>query len=204
MHPSPGFQMSRDEAIASASRSGIGHLTTTVKGRIESVVVPFFIDTEDGSPTVYGHVSASNCQASSIEEGVEALLIVDGPIAYVSPELYPTKVETGKVAPTLSYLSVQIRGRLVPVTDSDHFRNLLASLTFRFEAGRDKPWSINDAPSDFIESLMRGIRGFSMQIDEIQGVAKHSQNRSESDRSSVRLSFAKGTDEERRIAALMV
>ena len=195
--------MSRDEALAFAAQSGVGHLTTSINGRVESILIPFFIDDERDSPTICGHMSASNAQVVSIEDRAEALLIVDGPIAYVSPGLYPTKAETGKVVPTLNYLSVQIRGRLEPMTSTEAFRKLLATLTSRFEAGRDEPWSINDAPSDFIDTQMKAIRGFSMRIDEIQGVAKHNQNRTEPDRLSVRASFSIGTGDERQIAERM-
>ena len=116
--------MSQNEALAFAARSGIGHLTTLIDDRIESVIIPFFIDNKQPSPVIYGHVSVLNPQALNIEKGHEALLIVDGPIAYVSPSLYPTKAETGRVVPTLNYLSVQIRGRLMPITSTEDFRNL--------------------------------------------------------------------------------
>lgn len=195
--------MSQDEALAFAARSGIGHLTTSVDGRLESAVVPFFVDDQQVSPTIYGHLSVSNPQAVSIEEGHEALLIVDGPIAYVSPSLYPTKAETGRVVPTLNYLSVQIRGRLTPITSAEDFRNLLAALTSRFETERDEPWSLDDAPSDFIQTQMKAIRGFTMRIDDVAGVAKHSQNRPEPDQASVRRSFSSGTEDERQIAEWM-
>lgn len=195
--------MSKDEALAFAARAGIGHLTTSVDGRIESVVVPFFVENQQASPTIYGHLSVSNPQAVSIDEGHEALLIVDGPTAYVSPSLYPTKVETGRVVPTLNYLSVQIRGRLAPITSTEDFRNLLTALTSRFETGREDPWSLNDAPSDFIHTQMKAICGFTMQIDDVEGIAKHSQNRPESDQVAVRRSFSHGTEAERQIAEWM-
>lgn len=203
MHPSSHFQMSRDDALAFATRAGVGHLATSVSGRIESVLIPFYIDRDEVSSTLYGHVSVNNCQALSIEECAEALVIVDGPIAYVSPSLYPTKTEHGKVVPTLNYVSVQIRGHLAPVTDSKDFRDLLAALTSQYEANRDEPWSISDAPFDFIQTQMRAIRGFSMRIDDVQGVAKHSQNRNESDQQLVRASFMTGTEDERHIAERM-
>lgn len=195
--------MSKEDALAFAARSGIGHLTTSVDGRIESVVVPFFVDGQRASPTIYGHLSVSNRQTVSIEEGHEALLIVDGPIAYVSPSLYPTKAETGRVVPTLNYVSVQIRGRLTPIERTEDFRNLLAALTSRFETARDEPWSLDDAPSDFIHTQMKAICGFMMRIDDVTGVAKHSQNRHESDQHSVRSSFMNGNEDERHIAERM-
>ncbi|MFM7307442.1 MAG: FMN-binding negative transcriptional regulator [Actinomycetota bacterium] len=203
MHPSSRFQMSPDDAITFASRVGVGHLATLVSGRIESVLIPFFIDRDESSSTLYGHISVNNRQASSIEKCAEALVIVDGPIAYVSPSLYPTKAKDGKVVPTLNYISVQLRGHLTPVTDSEDFRDLLATLTSQYEANRDEPWSISDAPFEFIQTQMRAIRGFSMRIDDIQGVAKHSQNRNESDQHAVRSSFMNGTEDERHIAQRM-
>ena len=178
-------------------------MATLVSGRIESVLIPFFIDGDEVSSTLYGHISVNNRQALSIEKGVEALVIVDGPIAYVSPSLYPTKAEDGKVVPTLNYISVQLRGHLTPVTDSEDFRDLLATLTSQYEANRDEPWSISDAPFEFLQTQMRAIRGFSMRIDDIQGVAKHSQNRNESDQHAVRSSFMNGTEDERHIAERM-
>ena len=204
MHPSSSFRMSEAEALSFATQAGIGHLTTLLDGRIESVLIPFYIDHEHDSPTIYGHVSASNPQAASISESAEALIIVDGPIAYVSPSLYPTKMESGRVVPTLNYLSVQIRGRLEPTSSTEDFRKLLAALTSRFETKRDEPWSIDDAPSEFINVQMKTIRGFSMRIEEIQGVAKHNQNRTEADRISVHTSFKGGNDDERQIAKWMI
>lgn len=203
VHPSGSFTMSRDDALSFAARSGIGHLTTVVRSRIESSLIPFAIRTELGSSSLHAHLSAENRQVASISECADALLIVEGPVAYVSPSLYPTKAETGKVVPTLSYISVHLRGRLRPMSGSEEFRALLASLTGRFEASQTKPWSIDDAPPGFIEAQMKGIRGFSMQIDSVEGVSKHSQNRPGADQLSVRDAFRTGNDNERGIAEWM-
>ena len=203
VHPSQSFTISPDDALSFAIRSGIGHLTTVVGGRIESCVIPFVIRTEIGSATLLGHLSASNRQVASIDEGADALLIVEGPVAYVSPGLYPTKAETGKVVPTLNYISVQIRGKLQPLAANVELRALLASLTDHFEKSQPNPWSINDAPEDYVHTQMKAIRGFSMRIDKVEGVGKHSQNKPEADQLSVRDAFRAGNDGERVIAEWM-
>jgi len=192
-----------DDALSFAAQSGIGHLTTVVGTTIESCVIPFVIRTDAGPATLLGHLSAANRQVASIDEGADALLIVDGPVAYVSPGLYPTKVETGKVVPTLNYISVQIRGKLQPLSDHVEFRALLASLTGHFETSQYNPWSIDDAPEDYINTQMKAIRGFSMRIDHVEGVGKHSQNRPDADQLSVRDAFRVGNDDERVIAEWM-
>jgi transcriptional regulator len=161
------------------------------------------IRTELGSATLLGHLSASNRQVASIDEGADALLIVEGPVAYVSPGLYPTKAETGKVVPTLNYISVQIRGKLRPLPANVELRALFASLTDHFEKSQPNPWSINDAPEDYVHTQMKAIRGFSMRIDNVEGVGKLSQNRPEADQLSVRDAFRAGNDGERVIAEWM-
>ena len=195
--------MAPDDALTFAGRSRIGHLTTVVGTRIESSVIPFVIRAEVGSATLLGHLSAANRQVASIDESADALLIVEGPVAYVSPGLYPTKVETGKVVPTLNYISVQLRGKLQPLSEDLELRALLVSLTGHFESSQSDPWSIDDAPEDYIRTQMRAIRGFSMRIDHVEGVGKHSQNRPEADQLSVREAFGMGNDDERRIAERM-
>jgi hypothetical protein len=44
--------MSEAEALSFATQAGIGHLTTLLDGRIESVLIPFYIDHEHDSPTI--------------------------------------------------------------------------------------------------------------------------------------------------------
>lgn len=204
MHPSPYFKMTSEDAIAFAATSGVGHLTTVVDSRVESVVVPFIVESNNGNSTILGHVAVGNRQRASIDTQSDALLIVHGPVGYVSPSLYPTKTETGKVVPTLNYVSVHIRGVLRPIIEPDEFRALLARLTNRFESAYGSSWTIDDAPDDFIRSQMRAIAGFALCVTDVQGVSKASQNRVDVDRSAVRESFSVGTEEQQAIAHRMM
>ena len=204
MHPSPSFKMTNDDAIAFAVTSGVGHLTTVVDSRLESVVVPFIVESNNGNSTILGHVAVGNRQRASIDTQSDALLIVHGPVGYVSPSLYPTKTETGKVVPTLNYVSVQIRGVLRPIVEPDEFRSLLARLTSRFESAYGSSWTIDDAPDNFIRAQMRAIVGFALCVTDVQGVSKASQNRVDVDRTAVRESFRVGTEEQQVIAHRMM
>ena len=42
----------------------------------------------------------------------EALVIVRGPDAYISPAWYPSKAEHGRVVPTWNYVTAHVYGRL--------------------------------------------------------------------------------------------
>jgi len=108
-----------------------------------------------------------------------------GPDAYVSPNLYTTKNETGKVVPTWNYVMVQARGKAKLRDDRAWLTPQLLALTAEREATRAEPWSLTDAPADFIEAQKRAIVGIEIEIAGLEGKWKLSQNQPEANRRSV-------------------
>jgi transcriptional regulator len=109
-----------------------------------------------------------------------------GPDAYVTPSWYATKAATGKVVPTWNYLTVHARGRLEFFDDATRLRTLVTDLTGRHEAARTQPWAVTDAPSDYINTMLRAIVGVELTIARLEGKWKLSQNRDAADREGVR------------------
>ena len=107
---------------------------------------------------------------------------VDG---YVSPSWYPTKAATGKVVPTWNYTAVHATGRLEIIEDPAALRDIVTSLTDRFEAGREKPWAVSDAPPDYMAAMLKGIVGVVLHITKLEGKTKLSQNKSRADQEGV-------------------
>ena len=116
---------------------------------------------------------------------IRAALLTGGPDAYVSPNWYATKRETGKVVPTWNYLAIHAYGRVEFFEDAERLRAIVTSLTQRHEGRREKPWAVSDAPEDYIQAQLRGIIGFRLPIDRLEGKWKLSQNRPEADRRGV-------------------
>ena len=54
-----------------------------------------------------------------------------------------------------------------------------------FESQRAKPWSIDDAPPEYIDKLLNAITGIEIPIERLEGKWKVSQNRPVEDRASV-------------------
>ena len=133
--------------------------------------------------SLVGHVARNNPHWQCA--GAGTLAIVRGPDAYVSPSWYPSKAEHGRVVPTWNYLTAQVHGRLVVHDDVDWLRSLVTRLTERHEASMPRPWSVDDAPSPFIDGQLRAIVGIELVIDRIEAKSKLSQNRSEADRAGV-------------------
>ncbi len=61
----------------------------------------------------------------------------------------------------------------------------LARLTDAKEAGQAEPWSIDDAPADFIQGLQRGIVGLTLRVARLEGVWKIAQHHPEPNRRGV-------------------
>ena len=117
--------------------------------------------------------------------GSEALVLFQGPQAYVSPALYEEKAITGKVVPTWDYVVVHARGTLRAIDDPVWLQAFLERLTARHEAPRERPWAVADAPPDYIETLKRAIVGIEIVLTDLHGKWKMSQNRPAADQRAV-------------------
>jgi len=59
--------------------------------------------------------------------------------------------------------------------------DLVRELTERHEAGRQAPWSVDDAPAKFVAGQLRAIVGVELAIERIEAKFKLSQNRPAAD-----------------------
>jgi transcriptional regulator len=111
----------------------------------------------------------------------EAMVIFQGPSAYVSPSLYEEKPISGKVVPTWNYAVVHTHGTLRAIEDPAWILALLGRLTDTHEAGRAMPWKVEEAPREWLEKIMKAIIGIEIPLQRMQGTWKLSQNRSQND-----------------------
>ena len=164
----------------------LGLLITAGSGGIVANPLPFVLDAAEGPKgTLRVHLARANGQWREIGEGAPVLVVFQGAQAYVTPSWYRTKAETGKVVPTWNYAIVQVRGAARVVEDAAWLRSQIEALTAQHEGGRALPWHVGDAPEPFIAAQLRGIVGIEIEIAEIEGKWKVSQNRPEADREGV-------------------
>ncbi len=148
--------------------------------------IPFLIDAEKGKFGVLrAHMARANPQWRELQGAAETLVVFQGVDRYISPSWYATKRETGKVVPTWNYLMVQARGRPVVIEDAPWLRAQIEELTLKQESPRAAPWAVGDAPEDFIAMQMRAIVGVEIEIADLRGKWKASQNRNAADRAGV-------------------
>lgn len=181
------FREDRTDVLHGAIRDfPMAQLVTFGETGLEATPLPLLLDLADGGQgALLGHVARANPQWKTADRSVEALAIFSGPDAYISPGWYETKRQTGKVVPTWNYVTIQVRGRISFVEEPQELLEIVRRLTELHENGRDAPWAVADAPADFIASQLRAIVGLRLEITEITGKWKMSQNRSEADRAGV-------------------
>ncbi|HEX4573338.1 MAG TPA: FMN-binding negative transcriptional regulator [Dongiaceae bacterium] len=187
MYVPPHFVEDDKAALHRAIReTRLATLVTLGSEGLEASHVPILLDEGEGPfGVIRGHVARANPQWRRAATETPALAIFLGPDAYVSPNWYATKRETGKVVPTWNYLAIHAYGRVEFFEDAERLRAIVTSLTQRHEGRREKPWAVSDAPEDYIQAQLRGIIGFRLPIDRLEGKWKLSQNRPEVDRRGV-------------------
>jgi len=182
------FEESRAEVLGELIRAHpLGLLVTLTDAGLQANPVPFILDADPaGGPGILrAHVARANPLWRETRSDVEALVVFQGPQAYVSPSWYPSKAEHGKVVPTWNYVMVQARGTLRAIDDPAWVRAFVTRLTTRHEAVQAKPWAVADAPPDYIDATARAIVGLEITLSALVGKWKVSQNRSAADRAGV-------------------
>jgi transcriptional regulator len=158
-------------------------ISTTAAGLQVSHVPLLLVPEEGAHGTLYGHVARANAHAAC--NGAASLAIFLGPHAYISAGWYPGKQTHGKEVPTWNYVAVHAHGTLETFDDPAALRQFLARLTERHEQSMPRPWSIDDAPAEYIDRNLKAIIGLRLPIERLEGKWKLSQNRTEADRAGV-------------------
>ena len=148
---------------------------------------------------IEGHWARPNPQAAHTGD---ALLIVHGPHAYVSPGWYPDKEAAGRV-PTWNYAVAHLRGRLDIFDDEASLGDLVARLSRHFEATVGSDWEFD--PADARQrAMLRGIVGFRFVPSQVDIKFKLSQNHPLANRHAVIAALSNRDDADARaVAALM-
>ena len=184
MHPNPLFR-SEDRALLKALIDEIGFgmvFAATPDGpRVAHVpLVP-----ADGDAVQF-HLSRGNGMTKWLA-GETALVVVNGPDAYISPRWYADRA----TVPTWNYVTLELEGRVARI-DSDALESQLHTLIERNEATLGgEAWSASETPADTWRKLFGAIVGFELEILAWRPTLKLSQNKPAAERETI----AAGLDE---------
>jgi transcriptional regulator len=136
--------------------------------------IPFLFDADRGRyGTLLGHVARANPQWRHFAAGSEALVIFQGPHAYVSPSWYAGELNV----PTWNYAVVHATGQPRVIDDPTAVRTVIDRLVATYEAELPEPWTTERLPTEFVTGLLRAIVAFEIPITRLEGKYKLSQNK---------------------------
>lgn len=121
---------------------------------------------------LYGHFARPNPQWKDIENQT-VLAIFHGPHCYISPTWY----ETNRAVPTWNYVTVHVYGEAQLLKDEHELSDSLQDMVTKYESP-DSSYKLQEVDSKFLVGMSKGIQGFKIKINKIEGKAKLSQNHS--------------------------
>lgn len=158
-------------------------VTSTARGLMATMLPMIWLEPKSGGGgwgRLVGHVARMNDQWREQALG-EAMAIVRGPDAYISPSWYETKGIHGRVVPTWNYVTAHVYGELIVHDDPSWVEDNVRRLTAKHEHDRKPGWSVDDAPPEYIAGQLRAIVGLELLIGRVEAKFKLSQNRSRAD-----------------------
>jgi transcriptional regulator len=181
MYTPAHFAASAEALDSLLTTSGAANLVTMGPGGLQATLLPFVYDPSIGEHgALQAHMARNNTQWSSPVTG-EALMIVQGADAYISPSWYASKKEHGRVVPTWNYSTAHVYGELLVHDDAEWLGQHVRRLSNQNEAGMAKPWTVDEAPERFVAGQLRAIVGVEVVITRVEAKTKLSQNRTPED-----------------------
>ncbi len=172
MHPNPIFRNANTKtALAFAKSRGFGVLTINGENGPLAAHIPFIIS-DDGSKAMF-HLVRSNPIARK-GDGAKALLAVNGPHGYISPDWYGVDQQV----PTWNYVAVHLRGRLnilPPEALEPHLRQL--SDHFEQQLLPKLVWNFDKVSAENRNKMMRMLVAVEFEISETDSTWKLGQNK---------------------------
>ena len=156
--------------------------------------VPVVVDSEGSELRIRGHLARANDHWKAMDARTDSMAIFSGPHAYISPSWYVT---AGPVVPTWNYAVVHAYGRPIFRDDAAFLRDVVETLTRRYESHRAQPWTTDRLLPEAYEKMLGAIVGFEMRVERCEAKFKLGQNRSIADRTGA----AAGLDAEQSPAA---
>ena len=181
MYTPDHFKETNPEHIAALIEGyPFGILVTAPDGLPFVSHLPFLFESTAGAHgKLLGHMARANPQWQHLATGGKALAVFQGPHAYVSPSWY-----SSPGVPTWNYAVVHLYGKPRLIEDEAELAALLERLTNTYESHRQNPWEPK-LSGERSAKLLGMIVGFEIEITEVQGKFKLSQNRPAEDQQRV-------------------
>lgn len=178
MHPNPLYRSDDRELCNSLiDEIGFGMVFAATPEGPRVAHTPLLL-AEGGA--VQFHLARNNALARHLD-GATALIVVNGPDAYVSPRWYANR----DTVPTWDYVALELEGR-VRCMDDARLEAFLHAAILKHEGRLEgTPWLAEESSEKVWSGLFRGIVGFELEVLAIRPTLKLSQNKSADERTRI-------------------
>ncbi|NLR82400.1 FMN-binding negative transcriptional regulator [Chitinophaga eiseniae] len=140
--------------------------------------LPFVVDDSSGKLVLSAHFAAANEQATYIET-TPSLIIFSEPHAYISPAHY----DKHESVPTWDYIAVHAYGQARVLSDNAAKVKVLEQMITFYDPAYLARWhSLSDK---YRQGMIQGIVAFELEVTNLQGQKKLSQNKTAAERERI-------------------
>ena len=179
----------RAEQVAFMRQYGFATLVTSdSRGMPQATHLPFVVVEEGSAMRLVAHLARANPQWRDFARAGEALVIFQGPHAYISPSLY----QRHPSVPTWNYAAVHACGSLRLLQGREDKLRALRQLV----TANDAPWLVEmeRLPQDFLALKLDGIVAFEITVTRLEARWKLSQDRAPQERQNIVDTLKSSTD----------
>lgn len=178
MHPDPRYRTD-DRALCESliDEVGFGMVFAATPDGPRMAHTPL-LSTSGGA--IQFHLARGNALTRHLE-GETALIVINGPDAYVSPRWYGNR----DTVPTWDYVALELEGRVRRMDDEGLEAFLHAAIERHETRLPGTPWLSEESSDKAWSGLFRGIVGFEMEVLAWRPTLKLSQNKSAEDRARI-------------------
>jgi transcriptional regulator len=141
--------------------------------------LPLDIVEENGTLLLSGHLMRKTDHHLAFEKNENVLIIFNSPHAYIDANWY-TEPAQGS---TINYISVHAKGQLKFTDDAGTYAAVKKITEKHIDA--NSAAGFKNISDEYIDAMLKAIVGFTITIEDLQGVFKLSQNKSLADRKNI-------------------
>lgn len=165
-----------------------GVMVNIVNGKPWGTHLPFVVTEKEGKIILTSHMARANDSWKELSNGQELLVIFQGPHAYISPSLYEKKQNV----PTWNYIAVHAYGKPRIISDHNEIISVLEAMILSYEEAYFAQWK--ELSQDYVSKMVKGIVAFDIEVTQLQGKYKLSQNKTQLEQRNIITKLEKEDD----------
>lgn len=182
MYTPPAYAEHETRTLHAFMRAhGFATLVTVGADGAQATHLPFLLREDGGHGTLVTHLARANPQWRDLEAGARALVLFQGPHAFISPSWYVNQ----QTFPTWNYTAVHARGTPRLIQEPESIRAVLSATVAHYDTPLGGGWTFPAMPETLTAPRLKAIAALEIPIATLEGKMKLNQDKSVQDRLGV-------------------